>query len=131
MANTDKSFRNTEIIFDLARDAVTLQKQNLESLQNKAGVLIGFVGVVFGILINAKTEILMLPVFEKKLVFLSIIFFVFSIIPAVFVLRLRKFHIPPSLRGLAKYIDNDAEKTMLQLVSNWIIAWEKNNNQLV
>ena len=110
-----------ELIYNEVKDALNAQFQSIDSLDTKAGIIIGSVGVIIGISLNLYSHGNPYLFSSCMTLFLTSIFFSFS------AYKIKSYRRDPEPRKIAeKYLREDGKKVKKQLLDNFIVSFEDN-----
>ncbi|MDI6886542.1 MAG: hypothetical protein QMD22_09450 [archaeon] len=110
-----------ELIYNEVKDVLNAQFQSIDSLDTKAGIIIGFVGVIIGISLNLYSHSNSILFCSCMTLFLTSIFLSFS------AYKVKSYRRDPEPRKLTeKYLREDDKKVRKQLTDNFIQSFEDN-----
>ena len=116
-----------QILFTEIKERLRDQFQSIDSLDNKAGLTLGFVGALFAGLINSDW-FLNLPHVYLLPILALLILATLSLLVVILVRQYRKDPEPTSL--IKGYENATEEKTVAQLIRNFEECYNKNEPQL-
>lgn len=115
------------LIYSIAKEALAGQSTYLNTLATKASTLIAFAGGIFAFLMGAIETLILLPTTSQILILISVALFAVSVILAFTVTGVHQWRADPNPELLAKkYLQSPAQDIQLQLISNFISAWNTN-----
>lgn len=114
-----------EIIYNEVKEALNTQFQSIDSLDTKASVIMGFVGVIIGISLNLYSDKNLLLFVGGMLLFLGAAFL------SSYAYMVKGYRKDPEPRGLTeKYLRENDKKVRKQLIDNYIQSFEHNKNEI-
>ncbi|MBN1761599.1 MAG: hypothetical protein JW878_00780 [Methanomicrobia archaeon] len=114
-----------ELIYNEVKDALNTQFQSIDSLDTKASVIIGFVGVIIGISLQLYSQS------NSYLFGSSMTLFMISIFLSFSAYKVEGYRKDPKPRGLTeKYLRENGKKVRKQLIDNYIQSFEHNKNKI-
>ncbi len=117
--------KTLELIYSEVKDALNIQFQSIDSLNTKASIIIGFVGVIIGISLN------LYPYGNSYLFGSCMTFFLVSTFFSFFAYKTESYRRDPEPRQLTKkYLREDNKKVRKQLIDNFIQSYEDNKNRI-
>lgn len=102
-----------------------LEEERRQSLENKAGILIGFIGVIIAIIFSVVNDLTILYLLVPFFILIGL-----ALTYAFFVIRLKKVDIPhkEDTEDFYQYAEMDKEKVEDDFLRNYIVATEKLEN---
>lgn len=114
-----------ELVYIEVKDQLNTQFQSIDSLNTKASVVIGFIGVIIGISLSLYPHSNSYLFGSSMALFLVSIFFSFS------AYKSESYRRDPEPRTLTvNYLMEDDKKVKKQLIDNFIQSYEDNNNRI-
>lgn len=129
---SDEKPRSLDVVFTEVRSRLDKQFEQIESLNQRAGLLIGFVTLIMSLLAGFTTAVkakdlpvnMALPVI---LILISTILYIHIIIFAYLAHRIQTYRRDPEPRPLRdNYLSKDLEATKRTVMSNFIESYEEN-----
>lgn len=116
------------LIYTITKEALASQSTYLNTLATKASTLIAFAGGIFALLMGSIETLILLPTTSQILILISVTLFVVSVIVSFRVTGVHQWRADPNPEFLAKkYLRSPAQDIQLQLISNFIAAWNINS----
>jgi len=127
MTTDDKNEPSLHFIFDEVKDRLKAQFQQIDALDTKASIILGFGGLIFiNVFISRhlSPSSFLLYYTATSLIFVSVIFALLGFIP-------RPYRRDPEPKPLKeKYLSNQPDETRRQVLLNFIESYDK-NKQLI
>lgn len=126
MSEDDYPPETLELVYKEVDNALNRQFQLLDGLNTKTGVIVGFIGVIFGISLNSYPHSNAYLFGSCITLFLISFFFAFC---ASY--RVKGYRRDPAPRELTeKYLRDDCAKVKKQLIDNFIESFESNKTKI-
>lgn len=114
--------KDLEFIYQTVKEKVDLLFQDVEHVDNKAGILIGFNGVIFSLALNLYGKACILSLFT-----VSMLSFLVALFLSLMSLGVREYRRDPNPGALIKgYWNKSREEIMRQLIVNLRECYEVN-----
>jgi hypothetical protein len=123
---------SVDLIYDVVKEALAAQQKQKDTLETKASTLIAFAGAIFALLMTGYSTLVSFGMLSKIFIVVSVVAFGISVVLLIVVTWVRQLRSDPNPIALATpvFLNNEPQKTRLQLISNWTAAWEENHSDL-
>lgn len=126
MPDQDKD--SVALVYSVIKETLAAQQAQKTSLETKASTLTAFAGGMFALLMGARETLIQLSRTSQTLILLSVSLLAISVVLANVVTWVRRYRADPNPQVLAQnYLESPLQQTQLQLMSNWIGAWQTND----
>jgi len=116
-----------QILFTEIKERLRDQFQSIDSLDNKAGLTLGFIGALFAGLINSDWFLTLSHIYLLPILAL----FILTTLSLLLVILVRQYRKDPEPSSLIKGYENETEeKTVAQLIRNFEECYNNNEPQL-
>jgi hypothetical protein len=116
------------LVLEEVRKALQLQRERRSSMESKGGLLLGFIGGIFALMMGGYSVINGLSLASRLLTITAIILLALSIVFLLTITHPRQMRVDPNPRAFAeKYRLEPFEDSSEQLTSILITAFEEND----
>ena len=113
-----------ELVFTETKEALSVQIETIDHFGNKAGIIVGFIGAIIGIVLGLEYS-------RTCLYYDGIVLLMISLLLAIMGLRAGKYRRDPKPRGFRdEYIDELPSETMRTLINHFVDSYEENKDKI-
>jgi hypothetical protein len=119
--------RSARFAYDVARDALQEQLARIDSLDQKAGIILAAAGIVGGLVLAPDDRLSPLPTWIAILIVLTLLA---SLLGALIALANRRYELAPTPERIASLAGADEDRLRWMFIGNLLEAVELNRGKL-
>lgn len=125
-----EDYVSVDISYRETKEAVDQQIEEVDAIDDKIGVVLGFTGIIFSVLVSMNIStffILRTPIWSSALFLCSLVLILFSVLFSVLGYRIKDYSAGPNPEEfMKKYIKKDPDWVKAQLTAFYVSAYEEN-----
>lgn len=123
---------NLKLLFNVTRDQLINQMELSDELNTKASTVMGFIGVIVGVIFGFTFLLNSLPVIALYSLKISTFFLMLAFIFSLIGFKNRVYRYDPDPKSLIEYyLLKDSKKSMETIIYNFVDSFESNKGKLV
>ncbi|MFH1787914.1 MAG: hypothetical protein ABH834_00865 [Candidatus Altiarchaeota archaeon] len=124
MAGEEIEKESRDLIFSEIKDRLNFQCSSIDALDTKTSIVLGFIGVILGVLYSSDTAYNMVSLSGLSLI-------LFSLVLSILAFRTEGYRRDPEPRPFRDdYLSKTENEVRQQLMENWIESFESNKKKI-